>query len=1139
MRLSRRFLHLLLALVAMSLFALFAAGQSLTSGDITGVVTDPTGAIVPNVAVTIKNTATGSTQTHNTNNQGVFRFSLLPPGPYTVTVNQQGFQPAQQNATVVVGQATTTNVQLAVSTAATTVEVTAEGGVVQAENGNISTSFTPEQIANAPNPGNDLSYIVQTAPGAVMNTQSGYGNSATFGISATSNLYTVDGMNENDPFFNLNNSGATNLLLGQNDIQQATVVNNGYSGQYGGLAGANVNYVTKSGTNGFHGNAQYWWNGRIMNANNFFNNRNAAPRPFDNANQWAASLGGPIVKNKTFFFVNTEGLRLLIPTSTPVNIPSPQFQAATLGNLAANPGTAGEISFYNNIFNLFNRAPGANRAANILQPGVSATGAATGNGCGTFSGLAGGAPCALQFQSTAGNQTNEWLLTARVDQNIGNNDRAFIHFRTDHGLQASYTDPLSPVLNAQSTQPQYEGQFQENHTIGASAVNQFILAGSWYSAVFGPPNMAAAKALLPFQMNFSNLFYTMGGGALQLYSTWPQGRNVTQYQIEDDYSLQKSRHSLRFGVNFRRNDVTDYTPGGFNATFPNATFASLGSFFSGTVDAFTQAFSTRPTEPLALYSLGLYGQDEIAVTPKLKITLALRAEHNSNPVCQTNCFARLSDSFLNISHDVNQPYNQAIRTGLHEALPNYESIAWEPRFGFAWQPHGNGNTVIRGGFGLFADIFPATVATSFDTNSPLKNTFTTLPGALLAPNVPGSAASLTAASNASFVGGFNSGATLGSILASPAGALFTPPNFFNSAHTVHYPRYQEWNLEVEQALGSKTSLQLNYVGNHGIYETTQNPGLNAYCNVTPLLTSPTPCATALGTGTAFAGLPTAPMDPRFGTVTEVSNPAVSNYNGLTVAVTRRFSQLQLQANYTWSHALDEISNGGFLQYNFKTNVSVLAPQDPFDLKAFNYGNADYDTRHYFSLNYVWDTPWTKGWKGLVGGWTVAGTVFARTGLPFTVTDVADTAALSSYNYGGPLADIGAFLFGNQVGAAPTQCGTSAVDRPCLSAAMFTPSPTGFGRQRRNQVYGPNFINTDLTLMKNFGIPHWESAKLQLGAQFFNILNHANFDQPVGDVTSSQFGTIINTVNTPTSLLGSFLGGDSSPRMIQLKAALNF
>jgi len=705
-----------------------AFGQSLTSGAVTGTVTDPSGAAVPNATVTLKNNDTGAAASVTSNGTGAYRFGLLNPGSYTVSVAAPGFSGVHQNVSVAVGQSSTVNMKLEVAASATTVEVTAQGGVLQTDNGNGSTTVSPEIVENMPNPGNDLSYYVQTAPGATMNTQGGYGNSATYGISATSNLFTVDGMNENDPFLNLNNSGATNLLLGANDVQTATVVNNGYSGEYGTLAGANVNYVTKSGTNKFHGNAEYFWNGSVLNANDWFLNNSGSPRSFDNANQWAASIGGPVVKDKTFFFLDTEGLRLLIPTSQPVNIPSPQFQAATLASIPSS-----ETSFYNQIFGIFNNARGAATATNSLP----------GGGCDGTVTLAGGAPCALKFQSNINNLTTEWLMTARVDQNIGNRDRVFIHFRTDHGLQATITDPLNSALNAQSVQPQYEGQFQETHQIGANSVNQFIVAGSWYSAVFGPPNMAKAQALTPYQLDFSGGFFTTPGSVF--YGTWPQGRNVTQYQISDDYGWQRGAHNMKFGVNFRRNDLTDYTPGGFFATNPLAIFASENSFFSGTTDVFEQAFATRPTQPLALYSLGLYAQDEWALRRNLKVTLSLRAQHNSNPVCQTNCFARLANSFLDVSHDPAQPYNQAIQTKLNQALPGYESISWEPSLGFAWQPFGRGNTVIRGGFGLFSDVFPGTVATLFDTNSPLKNTFLT--SGPLAPTAPGSAQSAAVASN--------------------------------------------------------------------------------------------------------------------------------------------------------------------------------------------------------------------------------------------------------------------------------------------------------------------------------------------------------------------------------------------------------
>lgn len=1101
--------------------------QSLTSGDVGGTVADPSGAAIPNATVTLKGNDTGATQTTTTNSTGAYRFHLLNPGSYTVSATAQGFQGGAQNVTVSVGQASTVNLAMQIGSATTTVEVSGQASAVQVDNGNVSANISPEIVSNIPNPGNDLTYYVQTAPGATMNSQGGYGNSATYGISATSNLFTVDGMNENDPFLNLSNSGATNLLLGSNDIQQATVVNNGYTGEYGTFAGANINYVTKAGTNKFHGNAEYFWNGRALNANDWFANNSGTPRAFDNANQWATSLGGPIVKDKTFFFVDTEGLRLLIPTSQPVNIPSPQFQTATIANLASN-GNAAEIPFYNSIFNLYNSAPGASRATNSLPSG----------GCDGSVTLAGGAPCALKFQSNISNLTTEWLLTARVDQNIGIRDRAFIHFRTDHGLQASITDPLSHLLNAQSTQPQYEGQFQETHQVGANAVNQFILAGSWYSAVFAPPSLSAAVKLMPYDLSFAGGQFESPGSpspGTAFYSSWPQGRNVTQYQISDDYAWQKGRHNLKFGADFRRNDITDFAPGGFTATIPLAQFATESSFFNGTADVFQQAFASRPTQPVALYSLGLYAQDEWSIFSHLKLSLSLRAEHNSNPVCQTNCFAGLTDSFLDVSHDPAQPYNQVIASGRHQAFSSYQKVAWEPRIGFAWQPLGDRGTVVRGGVGLFADVFPGTIVSSFDSNSPARNTFVT--AGPFAPGVAGNAPSQAAASNAAFISGFNSALNLAQITA--AVPAFSPPTFTSAARNIRYPRYQEWNLEVQQPIGNKMSFSLNYVGNHGSDLAVLNPGLNAYCNAT--------CAAGLGI-TSFVGLPSSVPDPRFSTITEAGNNGVSNYNGLTASFTRNMSQtFQVQASFTWSHALDDISNGGFLPFSLDTNASILAPQNPYNLRQYNYGNADYDARKYGTISYVWHTPRLQN-KALdvLADWVVSGTLFAHSGYPFTAFDGTSTSALASSNYGPAL---GLDLFANS-SVGPLTCSSSNVFNnfkatpACMTPAQFTspivPGGIGtFGNERRNQIYGPSYFDTDLTIMKSFRIPKWEGAEFQIGAQAFNILNHPNFDQPVADLTNPQFGYSVRTVSTPTSIFGSFLGADASPRALQIRAQLTF
>ena len=1096
--------------------------QSLVSGDIAGTVTDPSGAIVSSATVNLKNNGTGATQTDKSSATGAYRFALLPPGSYTITVTAPGFQQTPVTTTVSVGQVSTVNVKLTVGSTSQTVEVTSAVPVLQTENANISTNFNEAAVANVPNPGNDLTYIVQTAPGAVMNSQMGYGNTSIYGLPATSNVFTINGELDNDPFFNVNNSGATNLLLGQNDVSEATAVSNGYSGQYGTLGGANVNYVTKSGTNAFHGNLIYYWNGSIMNANDWFNNHSDTPRPFDNANQWAASFGGPIKKGKTFFFLDTEGLRVLLPTSAPVNVPSPQFQAATLANLAmVSPAS---IPFYQSMFDLYNNAPGVSRAANVLA----------GGGCGGFtSPMLGSAPCALQYFTTASALTDEWLLTARVDQNIGNNDRAFIHFRTDHGLQASYIDPLNSAFNAVSDQPQYEGQINETHTFSSNAVNQFILAGSWYSAIFAPANLSAATALMPYQLSFAgNAFYPLGNDL----SIWPQGRNVSQYQIEDDYSRVMGNHTVKVGVNFFRNDVSDHDPG--IGSIGLAGSEDLNSFFNGMGVSYSQSFPTALSNPVASYALDGYIQDEWAVRSNLKITAGLRLEHNSNPVCQNNCFARFDTSFIDTSHDVSQPYNQVLLSGLHTAIPSLQAVGWAPRVGFAWSPYGNGNTVIRGGFGLFYDIFPGQVADFLMRNAPLDNSFTSGP-APLALAVPGNQASLVSGANSSFVNAYSSGGTLASILAT--NPLFVPPNLYNPDQNIHFPQYQEWSLAVQQAIGRNMSLTLSYVGNHGVHEPVVNGGMNAYCNSVPLPLFPgTPtCTSTLGVA-SFTGLPANPLDQRFATINEIQSNGISNYNGATVTFTARYSQVQFQVNYTWSHALDDISNGGFLPFNLLTNTSVLTPQNPYNLRQYNYGNSDYDARQALNANYVYTAPHRQGWRNVYGDWTIAGTFFARTGYPFTAMDAADSGILAAYNYNALNFAGSPSLFANNVSLGGTvACGSSATTTPCFNTTQFSPAVAGLGNQRRNQLFGPNYFDTDLTVMRNMKVPRWESGQLSVGLQFFNLLNHPNFDQPNGVLQNPDFGLITHTVGDPTSILGSFLGGDASPRIIQLKAMLTF
>src|SRR6266702_1918573 len=346
-----RLQQILVALLLAVSFSSELAAQTTVSGGLAGIVTDPSKAVVPDADVVVRGSAKGTTQTTKTDRQGVYQFFFLSPGRYMLTVTHVGFRDETRVVNVLLGPPVSANVSLAIARVSTNVTVSDEAPLIRAENGDVSATVGQKQISEIPNPGNDLTYIAQTTPGVVMNTETSFAVFSSLGMPGTSNLFTVDGMNQNETASNTGLTGASNLMLGQNQIQEATVVSIGYSGQFGGAAGANVNYITKSGGNDFHGNAQYYWNGRALNANNWVNNVLSAPRPFDIANQWAGSLGGPIKKGKLFFFFDSEGLRLLIPQESLVTVPSLQLETATIANIDSKFGSnSASASLYRKMF---------------------------------------------------------------------------------------------------------------------------------------------------------------------------------------------------------------------------------------------------------------------------------------------------------------------------------------------------------------------------------------------------------------------------------------------------------------------------------------------------------------------------------------------------------------------------------------------------------------------------------------------------------------------------------------------------------------------------------------------------------------------------------------------------------------------
>jgi len=1135
------------------LVALFAAllllpgmtmAQSIVTGAINGTVTDPSGAVIAGASVALSSTATGAALTAVSNSSGGFSFGLVKPGTYTLTVSHSGFKQTSEAVEVALGETAVANVRLELGTGSITVEVTGQGAMLQTENANLSTNIETAEIENLPNPGGDLTNIAQSAPGVSMNTTGGgYGNFSAFGLPGTANLFTLNGNDYNDPFLNLNQSGASNLLLGSNEIQEVSVISNAYTGQYGRQAGAQVDYATKSGGNAYHGNAVYYYNSGGMNSSDFFNGYEREVN-----NQWAASIGGPVIKNKLFFFANTEGLRYTLASGGgQIFYPTTAFENFITTRVATLPTAATALPFYQNIFSLYNGSP-AYATANA-NPQAATCGQLAGSGINQ-----GGQTdaCAGSVFQSSPNGNQEWLVSGRFDYEYNENNKIFGRTRFDRGTQPTFTDPVSPIFNIHSIQPQDEGQLNYTHVFSPNVVNNAVASILWYSAIFQSPNLGAANAAFPGLFSLNDIPLTClgeGCGFSTAFSIFPQGRNVTQWQLVDDLSITRGNHTFKMGINFRRDDVSDYTAS--EGLVPAISLNSLdfsndvlNPLPAGNVGDFVgQAFSVHSRQPIAFYSFGLYFQDEYRVNSKLKLTLALRADRNSGGACQAKCGSAPIQDFTVMSHDQNLAFDTITNPGSHSILPGVERVVFQPRLGVAWTPWGD-KTVIRAGVGQFSDLYPGTILDRFTTNFPQVTSFSfNQSGSNFAFTDPGAATNGVVSCNSAFQSVYHSGGNLADFNATPGCAGQVPG--LNSVGKLLNPKYTEWNVEIQRTIGRSTVVSANYVGNRGYDGLLINPWLNTF--------SPS----------GFGGLPTTPIDARVANANDLTNNNNSNYNGITFSIQQNsWHGFMGRLNYTYSHALDEISNGGILPYAVFI-PQVLVQLDPNCLRCLNYSNADYDLRHNLTGNYLYQMPFHSQNRLVdtaLGGWIVSGTVYYHTGFPFSLEDAGDFNAQVGGTNGA-----GGALIAQPITAVASSC--TNPNAQCYTLAQFAgqpnpaittgsnangpcdptgtpgnicnnPAPTGFGTSRRNAYRGPNYFNTDFSLRKSFRVT--ERLGLQLGANAFNVLNHPNFQIPANTTAfGSSFGAIHSTVSPPTTPYGSFAGSLASNRIIQLVAKLTF
>ena len=1149
-------------IVRLSGMALFAAAlatpQGETTSAINGQVSDPSRAAVPNATVRLRGMNNGIERTVQTGDSGRFSFPELKPGVYTVEAAATGFE-TQRKASIAaaVGQTQTVDFVLPLAASARqNIVVTTEAPLLNTENANTPTTLGAESLANLPNPGSDLTYPVQFAPGALINTagnsndfvgaQNGYGNVEFNGLPALSNAYIVDGLESNDPLTNLNSGLSTNLVLGLNSISEVTVNTTSYAVDQGRYGASQVTYVTKSGTDHFHGNLYELWNGSRLNAADFFTNATSGnQKPRSNVNHFGGSLGGPARRDRLFFFTDFEQMRIALPIVTAVTVPTSAFENYVLQQLprggvdsitgASYPAQPQLVPFYRNMFSLYSGSGGSPLA--VLGCPLSADGS-----------TAAGAPpdgngCALRRSVSQSSLDHEQVITSRIDYNIDSANTTWFRFQADTGLQAAYTDPINPLFDALSPQPLYSFATGYTHIFSPQLVNYFNPAFSWYESLFGPTDPAKTLAAFPIVLegSGSNAPFTPLGG---LDENWVQGRRASRFHVNDSLSYAAGRHDLRFGLSSRRLRINDYDFG-INTT-PLVTYTTLSQFIYGVASTATESFPLADSQPFDYLNVDLYAQDSIKLTSKLNWTIGVRVAHNSNPENPHDLVARLPGSFASLLPDVNKPLDETIGTGLAHLFPATFWALWQPRTALAWQfaP----GFVLRTGGGLFSDILPGSVADLIGSNPPYVNTFQggllgSAGGLAIAPGVPNSAITAAAAANQAFLNGFTQGQlSCASPLANPQQCL--PPVALNAVPDgrLRAPYFMQWSFGIEHQVGNSGNLRAQYVGTRAVDLPYQSE-VNGYQTVCQGCFAPYPYLQ--------------PADARFAAVDQLSTGANSHYNGLQLTAEKHLAGgLELNANYTWSHCLDTVSNGGFLSFS---SAGVLSPL-PDELWR-QYGDCDYDVRHNFDAAYVYELPFRSHsrWKALIEGWQISGTLFLHSGLPFTVL----SAPYSANGHGilqssGPqFASVvpGASLYAGGPVAGVTPPGAiqwlnpnafvSDVN-PATGACYGGDNPVNcqFGDLGRNSLRGPDFIWSDLYVTKRFHVT--ERVSLRLDGQFFNVMNHPNFALPsaVAGIpgqpgTQTGFGAITSTTSPPTGLLGVGLGGDNSPRMIALQARLEF
>jgi carboxypeptidase family protein/TonB-dependent receptor-like protein len=1034
--------------VFIALLGLFSAAMALSqvvTGAILGRVTDTTGAVVPGATVQIQNADTGFSQTAQSDSEGRYLVRNLPLGSYTVTVQQAGFQSqVRRGISLSVGSEVAVNVELAVGNVQEKVEVTAEAPMIETTNATVSGLVDQDEMRDLPLNGRSVDQLALLSPGVFANRSTSRNAVVYVGVHLSINgtrpdsvLYLLDGTVVNDSTNNGHGSAA-GQALGVEGILEFRLLTHNFSAEYGRNGGGVISAVTRAGTNELHGSAYEFVRNNIFDARNFFN---PGALPAFRRNQFGASAGGRIIKDRIFFFANYEGLRQRQGNTIIASVPdlnarkgllpnaTGQLQAVTL-NPAAVP--------YVNLYPLPN---GAN------------------HGDGT----------ADYISNFSGPSTEDYSME-RLDFRLSDKDS--FYWRYVHDPSQSLAPEAVPIFATAIIGADNLTVVSETHVFSASSLNEFRFAfnrthpGQNSSPVIPiDPSLSFIPGQVFGTIQFSNTDITKT--QLSTLGTGSGGSNYAiqnLFQTTETFSTVRGAHSLKFGVDLERQQLnTIYLSCGYGCP----QFGGLQALLAGQPSTFRGLVVGKGSTGIRGWRrilAGWFVQDDFRVRPNLTLNIGLRHEFFTNPA-EVN---GLTGALIHITDPVSTPG------------PPFETpkLNFAPRFGLAWDPTGSGKTSVRFGAGVFynhvdgrswytaATVNPAYLQTFQLTNPPFPYA--------LANGVPAQVQALQRV------------------------------QFHSDTPTIiHY------NLEVQRQLAPTLSLRVGYVGSHGY-------------NLTRYTDQNTRIPQILPDGSIFIASNAPRTNPNYTQMQAVLTDTISNYNGLQAVLEKKVSAgLRFQASYSMSKTLseaDQITTGQIIS----TPSTQLDPNNP----GRDYSLSAYSQRHMLALNGSYQMPWDKRLnsrlaKATLGGWAMNAIYTYGSGLPadvvvgFNNSQNADTNNPDRPNLipGFSNNPIHGVTAGCQGIPAGQQLHTPRrwYD-PC---AFALPAAGTYGNLGRNTVTLPGLSDVDFTLVKTTSLT--ERKKLEFRAEFFNLLNHANFGLPGMSVFSSSrthsgnAGQITNTI----------------------------